>query len=101
MICFIADIENISRKSLKKWEEVLSVAEKKRLSEMPSLKRRREFILGRALIKKQCAAYFEKMLHRGIYLAPAQFEAMFVSYAHSAADLDETSQAARNVFAQL
>ena len=50
---------------------------------------------------KKYAAYFEKMLHWGIYLAPAQFEAMFVSYAHSAADLDETIHAARNVFAQL
>lgn len=50
---------------------------------------------------KKYAAYFEKMLHWGIYLAPAQFEAMFVSYAHSVADLDETIQAARNVFAQL
>ena len=29
------------------------------------------------------AAYFGEMLARGVYLAPAQFEAMFVSYAHT------------------
>jgi glutamate-1-semialdehyde 2,1-aminomutase len=27
--------------------------------------------------------YFHKMLNRGVYLAPAQFEAAFVSTAHS------------------
>jgi len=30
------------------------------------------------------------MLKRGIYLAPAQFEAVFVSTAHSTEDLDKT-----------
>jgi glutamate-1-semialdehyde 2,1-aminomutase len=34
--------------------------------------------------------YFHEMLDRGIYLAPAQFEAMFVSTAHSYDDLDKT-----------
>jgi glutamate-1-semialdehyde 2,1-aminomutase len=34
--------------------------------------------------------YFHEMLKRGIYLAPAQFEALFVSTAHSKADLDKT-----------
>jgi glutamate-1-semialdehyde 2,1-aminomutase len=34
--------------------------------------------------------YFHEMLKRGIYLAPAQFEAMFISTAHSLKDLDET-----------
>ena len=33
------------------------------------------------------ADYFRYMLHHGIYLAPAQFEAMFLSTAHSAEDL--------------
>jgi len=32
--------------------------------------------------------YFRHMLSRGIYLAPSQFEAMFLSAAHTAADLD-------------
>lgn len=34
--------------------------------------------------------YFHEMLKRGIYLAPAQFEAMFVSTAHTIDDLNKT-----------
>ena len=34
--------------------------------------------------------YFHEMLKRGIYLAPAQFEALFVSTVHSKEDLDKT-----------
>ena len=90
MICFIADIENISSESLKKWEEVLSAAEKKRLSEMPSLKRQREFILGRALIKKQCAVYFEKKpteieigVHKNGSLFLPQEKGYYISLSHS------------------
>jgi len=37
--------------------------------------------------------YFHEMLKRGIYLAPAQFEALFVSTAHSKEDLDKTIKA--------
>ncbi len=37
--------------------------------------------------------YFHEMLKRGIYLPPAQFEAMFVSLAHSRKDLDKTISA--------
>jgi glutamate-1-semialdehyde 2,1-aminomutase len=33
------------------------------------------------------------MLNRGIYLAPAQFEALFVSTVHSKEDLDKTIMA--------
>ena len=39
------------------------------------------------------ARYFGEMLQRGIYLAPAQFEAMFLSDAHSAEDLSATLEA--------
>jgi glutamate-1-semialdehyde 2,1-aminomutase len=35
------------------------------------------------------------MLKRGIYLAPAQFEALFVSTAHTKEDLDKTINAHR------
>lgn len=34
--------------------------------------------------------YFNSMLNSGIYLAPAQFEAIFVSTAHTREDLDKT-----------
>jgi len=37
--------------------------------------------------------YFHEMLKRGIYLAPAQFEALFVSTAHTKDDLDKTIKA--------
>ena len=37
--------------------------------------------------------YFHQMLQRGIYLAPAQFEALFVSTAHTIDDLDKTIKA--------
>jgi glutamate-1-semialdehyde 2,1-aminomutase len=37
--------------------------------------------------------YFHEMLKRGIYLAPAQFEALFVSTAHTKEDLDKTIMA--------
>ena len=39
--------------------------------------------------------YYHQMLQRGIYLAPAQFEALFVSTAHSNDDLDKTVKAHR------
>lgn len=39
---------------------------------------------------KAYALYFREMLARGVYLAPSQFEAMFVSYAHREAEIDET-----------
>ena len=41
------------------------------------------------------AKYFQAMLERGVALAPAQFEAMFVSEAHGDAELDATLAAAR------
>lgn len=40
------------------------------------------------------ARYFHHMLEEGIYLAPSPFEAMFVSTAHSEADIDRTIDAA-------
>ena len=47
------------------------------------------------------AAYFEKMLKRGIYLAPAQFEAMFISHAHTDTDIEHTLEAVRETFREL
>lgn len=38
----------------------------------------------------QYAAYFKHMLKSGIHLAPAQFEAMFLSAAHTKEDIDTT-----------
>jgi len=41
------------------------------------------------------------MLDQGVYLAPSQFEAAFLSYAHSDDDLEVTLKAARQALAQL
>jgi glutamate-1-semialdehyde 2,1-aminomutase len=43
--------------------------------------------------------FFHHMLSRGVYLAPSQFEAGFVSAAHSSADISQTVEAARDFFA--
>ncbi len=54
---------------------------------------------------KQCdtarfAKFFHFMLERGVYLAPSQFEAAFISAAHSDQDIRQTVDAAREFFAQ-
>ena len=46
------------------------------------------------------ARFFHWMLDRGIYLAPSQFEAGFVSTAHSEDDIARTVSAAREFFTQ-
>ena len=45
------------------------------------------------------AAYHRAMLERGIYLAPSQFEADFLSTAHGDAEIDATIDAARDAYA--
>ncbi len=47
------------------------------------------------------ARYFKLMLDKGIYLPPSQFEALFLSAAHSDADLDRTIAAVWDSFAEL
>lgn len=47
------------------------------------------------------ARWFRGMLAEGIYLAPSQFEAAFVSAAHSDADIHQTIVAATHVFKKL
>ena len=45
--------------------------------------------------------FFHFMLERGVYLAPSQFEAAFVSAAHSEEDIRYTVDAAREFFGGL
>ena len=45
--------------------------------------------------------FFCGMLGEGVYLAPSQFEAAFVSMAHGAAEIQKTLQAAEKVFSQI
>jgi glutamate-1-semialdehyde 2,1-aminomutase len=47
---------------------------------------------------KLYARFFREMLQRGIFLAPSQFEAAFVSASHTAADIERTIAAAGEAF---
>ena len=47
------------------------------------------------------AKYFHGMLEEGVYLAPSQFEAGFMSTAHTAEDIERTVRAAAKVMRQL
>jgi glutamate-1-semialdehyde 2,1-aminomutase len=50
---------------------------------------------------KLFGAFFQKMLSRGIFLPPSQYEALFVSAAHTEADIDATIGASRESLAAL
>ena len=47
------------------------------------------------------AKYFHGMLNQGVYLAPSQFEAGFISLAHTEADIEATVRAAASVMKTL
>ncbi len=47
------------------------------------------------------ARYFHGLLARGVYVAPSQFEAAFVSLAHTEADLDHAARAATEALGAL
>jgi glutamate-1-semialdehyde 2,1-aminomutase len=50
---------------------------------------------------KAFARFFRAMLDRGVYLPPSQFEAAFLSAAHTEKDIHHTIAAARQVFATM
>jgi len=50
---------------------------------------------------KRYAQYFKNMLERGVFLAPSQFEASFVSVAHTPADIDFAAKAASESLHQI
>jgi glutamate-1-semialdehyde 2,1-aminomutase len=54
----------------------------------------RNFDDAQACDTERYAAYFRHLLDRGIYVAPSQFEAMFVSLAHTDEDIDRTVEVA-------
>ena len=47
---------------------------------------------------KRYGKFFREMLDRGVFLAPSQFEAAFVSAAHTSSDIERTIAAARESF---
>ncbi len=50
---------------------------------------------------KRFAAFHRAMMEAGIWLPPSQFEAAFMSTAHSEADIQQTLDAARKAFAAI
>jgi glutamate-1-semialdehyde 2,1-aminomutase len=50
---------------------------------------------------RRFAAFFQAMLEQGVYLAPSQFEAGFLSIAHGADEIGETIMAAARAFVAL
>jgi glutamate-1-semialdehyde 2,1-aminomutase len=49
--------------------------------------------------RERYGAFFRHLLDRGVYVAPSQFEAMFVSTAHGPEEVERTVEAARELLA--
>ncbi len=60
-----------------------------------------DYASARAADTERFKRFFHAMLDRGVYLAPSQFEAAFVSLAHSDDDIDRTLVAAREALARV
>jgi glutamate-1-semialdehyde 2,1-aminomutase len=58
----------------------------------------RDYASAKRSDTKAYARFFHAMLDRGVYLAPSQFEAGFVSLAHGEAEIDATVNAAAEAF---
>ncbi|MDR1986990.1 MAG: glutamate-1-semialdehyde 2,1-aminomutase [Treponema sp.] len=58
----------------------------------------KDFKTARTADTKQYARYFAYLIERGIYQAPAQFEALFVSYAHTEAEIHKTLEIVEDFF---
>lgn len=50
---------------------------------------------------KAFSAYFRYMLHHGVHMAPSQFEAMFVSDAHTETEIGETLEVIEEYFSNI
>ena len=48
--------------------------------------------------QEQFRVWFKSMLEQGIYLAPSQFETLFMSGAHTDEDIERTIEAAGTAF---
>jgi glutamate-1-semialdehyde 2,1-aminomutase len=61
----------------------------------------RDFVSAKASDTTMFGKFFRSMLARGVNLAPSQFEAAFLSLAHSTTDIARTVEAARKSFKAL
>jgi len=57
-----------------------------------------DFITAKTSNTKQYGSFFHGLLKGGVYFPPSQFEAAFVSLAHTAKDIQETVLAAQSAF---
>ena len=57
-----------------------------------------DFASAAASDTERYGTFWREMLARGVYLAPSQFEAAFVSLAHTEEEIDYTIEAAREAF---
>ena len=58
----------------------------------------RDYLSALSADTQAYAAFFREMLAQGVYLPPSQFEAWFLSAAHTERDVDRTVRAAREAF---
>ena len=74
-------------------------AQKQKLELGPDVEFGSATILPQVSDGERYATWFRELLDRGVYIAPSQYEAMFVSGAHTVADIDATVTAAAEAFA--
>jgi glutamate-1-semialdehyde 2,1-aminomutase len=61
----------------------------------------RDYRTAKTSDTKRFAQFFIEMMERGIYLPPSQFEAWFISLAHTQKDLDQTIEACDTAFKKM
>ncbi len=61
----------------------------------------RDYASAKTSDTKKFARFFIEMLEQGIYLPPSQFEAWFISLAHTQKDLDQTIEACDHAFKKI
>ena len=60
-----------------------------------------DYTTAKTASTERYARFFQAMLDQGIYLAPSQFEAGFLSLAHQEQEIERSIEAARSAFAQI
>jgi glutamate-1-semialdehyde 2,1-aminomutase len=61
----------------------------------------RDYRTAKTSDTKRFAKFFIEMMEQGIYLPPSQFEAWFISFAHTQKDLDQTIEACDTAFKKM
>ena len=61
----------------------------------------KDYVTAKTSNTKRFAQFFIEMMEQGIYLPPSQFEAWFISMAHTQKDLDRTIEACDTAFRKI